>query len=217
MFSPLKGMNWENKFYRMKIVLAGASGIIGGHLDRSWQNEHEIIRASTNKSEYTLDFTSLESIREFLKQIHSFDALVITAGSAPLKPIAELTAADFYEGFKSKLMGQINLVLEAQQHLSKNGVITLTSGILSEDPIPNGTALSTVNAALNGFVKAASQELILKGKRLNVVSPGLLQDSAERLQGFFPGHHPVSAAKVVKAYEKSVFGQCNGEVIKVYQ
>lgn len=200
----------------MKIILAGASGVIGGHLDRNWQNDHEIIRASANKSEYTLDFLSQDSIDAFFKKVGKFDALVVTAGSAPIKALEDLSEDDFYEGFKSKLMGQVNLVRAARKYVNKGGSITLTSGILSEDPIPNGTALSTVNGALNSFVIAASRELIQDGIRLNVVSPGLVDDSAERLQDFFPGHHPVSSAKVVKAFEKSVFGQPNGEVIKVY-
>jgi hypothetical protein len=46
-----------------------------------------------------------------------------------------------------------------------------------------------------------------------VVSPGLLQDSAKKYEGFFPGHEPVSSARVGLAYAKSVEGAVTGQVI----
>lgn len=200
----------------MKIIIIGANGVIGSHLSRTLEGEHELIRASANKSEYQIDFTSAESVKEFYKKVGAFDALIVTAGSAPIKAFADMTFEDYENGFRSKLMGQVNLVLEGRKHIKKGGVFTLTSGILANDPIPKGSALSMVNAALNGFVLSASRELAAEDLRLNVVSPGLLEDSAERLQSYFPGHYPVSAQKVIKAYEKSLFGNGNGEVIEVF-
>lgn len=200
----------------MKIVIVGANGVIGSHLSRTFSTDHEVIRASAHKSEYTVDFSSEKSIRNLFEDIGSFDALITVAGSAPMKPLQEMTYEDFVEGFNSKMMGQINVVLIGQEYINNGGVFTLTSGILAKDPIPNGTGLSTVNAAVNAFVLAASRELIPKNVRLNVVSPGLLEDSAERLQKFFPGHVPVPASKVVKAYEKSLLGNGTGEIIEVF-
>ncbi len=123
---------------------------------------------------------------------------------------------DFYKGVKSKMMGQINLVLIGQHYIRNGGSFTLTTGILSDDPIRNGANLTTINAAVNGFVLAASGELVKKGVRINAVSPGLLEDSAEVLGAYFPGHTPVSADKVMDAYRKSVLGMGTGQVIKVY-
>jgi hypothetical protein len=50
---------------------------------------------------------------------------------------------------------------------------------------------------------------------INVVSPGLLQESAQKYDGFFPGHEPVSSASVGLAYVKSVEGALTGKVIAV--
>jgi hypothetical protein len=55
-----------------------------------------------------------------------------------------------------------------------------------------------------------------RGIRLNVVCPGLVEDSYAALGAYFPGHAPVSMDKVVKAYQKSVEGIVNGQVLKVY-
>ena len=51
--------------------------------------------------------------------------------------------------------------------------------------------------------------------RINAVSPGLLEESAEKYDGFFPGHQPVSSARVGLAYAKSVEGALTGQVIIV--
>jgi hypothetical protein len=47
------------------------------------------------------------------------------------------------------------------------------------------------------------------------VSPGLLEESVAKYDGFFPGHEPVSAARVGLAYAKSVDGALTGQVISV--
>ncbi|NBC66217.1 MAG: hypothetical protein GVY07_11265 [Bacteroidetes bacterium] len=53
------------------------------------------------------------------------------------------------------------------------------------------------------------------GIRINAVSPGVVEDSPEFFDAF-PGHKPVPMEDVVRAYRKSVLGQINGEVVKVY-
>ncbi len=200
----------------MKIVLVGASGIIGGHLARHFAGQHEIIAASRSNSAHKLDISSLASIRQFLAGCGNFDALISVAGSAPFKALEDLQGQDFEAGIASKMMGQINLVLEGSKYINSGGSFSLISGILAEDPIPRGSVLSTVNGALNSFVKSAARELTPKNIRLNIISPGLLEDSAENLGEAFPGHLPVSAQRVIKAFEKSLFGNGSGEVIRVY-
>ena len=117
-------------------------------------------------------------------------------------------------GIRKKMMGQINLVMIGKEFIHDNGSFTLTSGILAEDPIPKGTGFSMVNGALHGFVTGAAIELS-RGIRINVVSPGVVED-AEELFPFFPGHNPVSMERVVSGYVKSVEGKINGEIIRIY-
>jgi hypothetical protein len=54
------------------------------------------------------------------------------------------------------------------------------------------------------------------GFRINVVSAGLVEDSAEKYASFFPGQNPVTMDKVVDAYVRSVEGNTTGEIIRVY-
>ena len=54
-----------------------------------------------------------------------------------------------------------------------------------------------------------------RGLRINSVSPGLLETSAETYDGYFPGHVPVPSMRVGFAYTKCVEGAINGRVVAV--
>mgnify|MGYP002683445110 CR=1 FL=1 len=68
--------------------------------------------------------------------------------------------------------------------------------------------------ALDDFVRAAAIEMP-RGIRINCVSPGLLEESAVKYDGFFPGHVPVTSARVGIAFTKCVEGAINGQVVTV--
>ena len=122
--------------------------------------------------------------------------------------------ADFRKGIDSKLMGQVNLVLIGQQYINPKGSFTLTSGILSSDPIRNGANLSAINGAINSFTIAAAIELE-NNVRINTISPGVVEDSPQLFPSF-PGHIPVAMDRVVAAYIKSVEGAITGQIIEVF-
>lgn len=198
----------------MKIIVIGATGTIGKRVVSSLTNEHEIIEAGNRTGAFKVDTDSKSSMEEFFKSIGPFDALVATMGRAHLGNFAEMTDEHFKIGIDSKLLAQINLVLIGQRYIKPGGSFTLTSGILSEDPIPQGVACTTADAAVNAFVKAAAIELKYD-VRINAVAPGVVEDSPALFK-FFPGHIPVSMGKVVAAYHKSLFGGHTGEVLRAY-
>jgi hypothetical protein len=70
-----------------------------------------------------------------------------------------------------------------------------------------------VNGALDAFVQAAAFEM-RPGLRLNIVSPGLLEESLSVFGDYFPGHETVSSARVGQAYVKSVEGHLTGQVYR---
>ena len=156
-----------------------------------------------------------ESIKAMFEQTGKLDAIVSCAGAAKWAAFASMSEEDFYIGIKSKMMGQINLVRYGQDYLNDGGSFTLTSGILGEDPVYMTTNAAMVNGAIHGFVLAVSQEL-KKGQRINVVAPGLVENSAEKFGDYFPGHIPVAMNKVAAAYVRSVEGKRSGEIIRIY-
>ncbi|MBD0257483.1 MAG: short chain dehydrogenase [Cytophagales bacterium] len=200
----------------MKILLVGASGTLGKRLFEAFSSRHEVLRASATRSDVLVDFTDPASVKAFYEQAGAFDALIAVAGSGYIGPFSQTTEEHFYKGIRSKMMGQINLVLHGQHYINPGGSFTLTSGILADDPIRGGAVLTAINCAVNGFVLAASGELVTKGVRINAVSPGMVEDSVEELGPLFPGHTPVAMHRVIDAYVKSVEGIRTGEIIKVH-
>ncbi|MGE8289792.1 MAG: short chain dehydrogenase, partial [Stenotrophomonas sp.] len=130
-------------------------------------------------------------------------------------PLTQMTAAQFNQGLQDKLLGQVRLALLGQHHLNEGGSITLTTGILTEQPIAQGANATAVNAAVEGFVRAAALELP-RGLRINVVSPSVLVEALDAYGDFFPGFEPVRAARAALAYQRSIDGIANGQVFKVW-
>ncbi|MCX2494607.1 short chain dehydrogenase [Pedobacter sp. PF22-3] len=198
----------------MKIIIVGATGTLGKKVAEAFASKHEIIRVGNTKGDVQVDITNETSIKNMFEQIGAFDALISTSGKGPFAPVNQLTGEVFKSGLLDKLLGQVNLVLIGQHYINKGGSFTLTSGILAENPVAAGSALSTINGGLNAFVLASAPELG-NGIRINAVSPNVVEDSPAYFESF-PGEIPVTMEKVVKAYEKSVLGILTGQVIKVY-
>jgi NAD(P)-dependent dehydrogenase (short-subunit alcohol dehydrogenase family) len=198
----------------MKIIIVGATGTIGKHVTAAFEKEHQVLKVGLNSGDIQLDISSPEAIERFYEQVGAFDALVSTTGNGHFGPLTSMKYADFMKGIDSKLMGQVNLVLTGQHYINPKGSFTLTSGILSEDPIVLGANLSAVNGALDAFVRAAAIELE-NGVRINSISPGVVEDSPGYFP-YFPGHAPVTMERVTQAYIKSVLGAQTGQAFRVF-
>jgi len=199
----------------MKILVIGGSGTIGSKVASYLNQKHDIIIAGRNSGDFQVDITKVESIRELLESIPSLDSIICTAGEAKWDDFKDLTEEDHYIGIRSKLMGQVNLVRIAQDYLKSRGSITLSTGILADDPVIKTTSAALVNGAIHSFVKAVALE-IENEIRVNVVSSGVVEDAYEKYKDFFPGHNPIPMAKVINAYVRSVEGKGNGEIIRIY-
>ncbi len=199
----------------MKIVVVGGNGTIGSQVVKKLSPNHEIIIASRTNGDYKLDMTSLESIKQMYEDIGKIDAVVSAAGSTHYEHLSEMTPELNEIGVMSKIKGQINLVLIGQHYINDGGSFTLTSGILMDDPILQGSSAAMANGAIAGFVKSASIEL-KRDVRINAVSPNLLRESIDVFGDYFKGFNPVPGEQVANAYLKSVEGAQTGQVYKVY-
>ncbi|MGB5820907.1 MAG: short chain dehydrogenase [Saonia sp.] len=199
----------------MRILIIGANGTIGNKVASYFSQANEIIIAGRNSGDVFIDIANPRSITEMFKNVGSLDAIISIAGEAKWAPFEELTEEDYYVGLKSKLMGQVNLVRIGKDYLKPNGSVTLTTGILADHPVRMTTSAAMVNGAIHSFVKAVILELDHK-IRVNVVCPGLAQDSAEKYKDYFPSHKPVPMDHIVKGYIKSVEGNDSGEIIRIY-
>lgn len=199
----------------MKVIVVGASGTIGKAVTEVLGKNHEIICAGRNGSDVSVDITSVASIQQMYEQTGPVDALVSAAGGAHFAPVSELTPELNEVGIEGKLKGQINLVLLGMDYINEGGSFTLTTGIMMDDPIPQGASAAMANGGVKAFVKSAAIEMP-RGIRINSVSPNVLQESWDKYDKFFPGFAAVPAARVALAYKKSVDGAQTGQNYEVY-
>ncbi len=199
----------------MKILVVGASGTLGRAVAQHLGERHQVITAGRNSGEHRVDLRDDASVGALFAATGRLDAIVSAAGSVHFGPLDRMTAAQFDTGLQDKLLGQVRLALIGQHHLHDDGSITLTTGILAEQPIRQSANATAVNAAVEGFVRAAACELP-RGLRINAVSPTVLSEAWDAYADFFPGFEPVSAARAALAFQRSVEGVQTGQVYKVW-
>lgn len=199
----------------MKILIIGGNGTIGKTVASHFKEQNEVLIAGRTNGDVTVDIADSRSIQSMFERIGKVDAIICIAGEAKWGHFNELTEDDYYIGLKSKLMGQVNLVRIGQQYLNPNGSITLSTGILADDPVVKTASAAMVNGGIHSFVKAAALE-IENGNRVNVVSSGMVEDAYEKYKDYFPGHNPIPMKKVINGYVRSVNGKGNGEIIRIY-
>lgn len=198
----------------MNILLIGAQGTLGRAVASELGARHTVIAAGRNSGDVRIDLTDRASIAAALAQVGKLDAVVSAAGNVAFGGLLELTPEQWAIGLDDKLMGQVNLALLAAPLLNDGGSITLTTGVLADDPIRYGASASLVNAGIEGFVRAAALELP-RGIRINAVSPGVLQESMPGYAPYFRGFEAVPAARAALGFSRSVEGAQTGQVYRV--
>ena len=194
----------------MRVLVIGGSGTIGEAVVDALTGEHEVLSAHRSSGDLRVDITSADSIRQMFEKAGRVDAVVSCAGGGAWKPLDELSDDDFEMSLHYKLMGQVNLVRYGAEHVADGGSITLTSGVLSQEPMVGSTAVSLVNAGVEGFARAAALDLP-RGIRINVVSPPWVSETLQAM-GMDPGGG-MPAAQVARAYVDAVTGAHQGQVL----
>jgi NAD(P)-dependent dehydrogenase (short-subunit alcohol dehydrogenase family) len=196
----------------MKIIIIGATGTIGRAVVDLLAPDHDIVKVGFRGGDLQVDIASKDSIRKLFEDVGDFDSVVSAAGLAKFGSLDSLGDEDYLLGLANKLMGQVNLVRIGRKYINDNGSFTLTSGVLSQNPMPGSSSISMVNAGIEGFVRAAALET-QRGIRVNAVSPIWVKETLEVLgMGSSEG---MPAELVALAYKESVEGQRSGEVLDV--
>jgi NAD(P)-dependent dehydrogenase (short-subunit alcohol dehydrogenase family) len=204
---------------RLRILIVGASGVLGRAVVGELGARHEIIAAGSKSGDIRIDIADPASIVAGLAAAGPLDAVACAAGAVTFAPLSAFTPAGVQDsayglGLANKLMGQVNLTLAARDCLSDGGSITLITGVLTDQPIVQGSSASMVNGAIEAFARAAAIELP-RGLRINVVSPTVFVESMGGYGPFFRGFEPVPVAKAALAFSRSIEGRQTGQVYKV--
>jgi NAD(P)-dependent dehydrogenase (short-subunit alcohol dehydrogenase family) len=196
----------------MKVLVVGASGLIGAGVSDVLAVNHEVIRASRS-SEVAVDITSPESIAAMYAKVGKVDAVVSCAGKVTFKALEEISYEEYSKSLQDKTLGQVELVRQGLEYVNDKGSFTLISGVVGREAIHTGSAAALANGALEQFTYAASIEMP-RGIRINTVSPTVLAE-AKGYHPYFPGFAQVNLAQVTDAFVKCVEGWSTGLVHKL--
>ena len=194
----------------MRVIVIGGTGTIGSAVVKRLSTRHEVVVVGHKKGAFQVDLASPDSITSLFKAIGTCDAMVSTAGIAKFASLDDLTYDDYFIGLKNKLMGQANLVRIGRPFVTDHGSFTLTSGVLSQNPMKGSASISMVNAGLEGFVRAAAIDLP-RGLRVNVVSPPWVTETL--IARSMDPSIGIPADQVAQAYVASVEGTMSGQTL----
>ena len=195
-----------------KIVVVGATGRLG-RVVVGGLNDYEVIRAGRSGPDLKIDAFDFESVSDVFASVGPFDGLVSCIGSTPFKTFDELSMEDFATGLSTKCFSQLNLAKAAIPFLSENGSITLTSGIIGDEPILAGSCAAAANGALNMCVSTLAAEYAGK-LRINIVSPSIIENSVDYYGMLFDGFEPTSKESIIQAYRRTISAPISGRVLR---
>ena len=101
---------------KLRILVIGASGVLGRAIVDELKPRHEIIAAGSKSGDIRIDIADPASIVAGLAAAGPLDAVACAAGAVNFKPLSAMAPAAIADslyglGLVNKLMGQVNLAL----------------------------------------------------------------------------------------------------------
>ncbi|HEX9426396.1 MAG TPA: SDR family oxidoreductase [Candidatus Polarisedimenticolia bacterium] len=113
--------------------------------------------------------TAIDRIKATFGRI---DALFVNAGVGRFVPFEEVTEQFFDETMATNLRGLFFTVQKAVPLLSRGAAVVLNASINAHLGMPGSTVYGASKAAVVNLAKTLSSDLLARGVRVNVVSPG---------------------------------------------
>jgi NAD(P)-dependent dehydrogenase (short-subunit alcohol dehydrogenase family) len=181
----------SQRFSGKNVVVIGGNSGIGLSAARAFAQEGARV-VITGRSPQTLessaqqigegcialrsDISEVKQIAELFAQLTTLlghiDVLFVNAGIGAFQPIEKVTEADWDNIHGINLKGVFFSVQKALPLLSKGSAIVLTGSIGALKGIPTGSVYAASKAGLRALGRCFAAELVGKGIRVNVVSPG---------------------------------------------
>ena len=174
------------------LVFGGTSGIglatvqrlsdLGAEVIAIGRNPEKLKDIPANTTVKKCDVLDREALQALYAECGPFDILVsaATGGGRAIGPFAEMDM-DGYQASFAKLWGYSNVVRFGLEHMPDTGSIVLVSGSPARHCNPGQIAISSVGGAVEALVRGVAKEI--KPKRINAMSPGLVDTPMVALEG----------------------------------
>jgi len=122
------------------------------------------------------DMSRVPEITQAMDQIKTrygrIDALFVNAGIGRFVPFEEVTEELFDETMATNLKGAFFTIQKAAPLLSRGAAVVLNGSVNAHLGMPNSSVYGASKAAVVNLAKTLSADLLPRGVRVNVVSPG---------------------------------------------
>ena len=174
------------------IVFGGTSGIglsatqmlsdKGAHVIALSRNPDKLKNVPKNVTTKKMNVLDRDALEKFFQEVGEYDILVnsATGGARAVGPFLSMDL-DGYRASFDKLWGYTNVVRYGTKFLKDNGNIVLVSGSPARKCRPGQIAISSVGGAVEAFARGIAPEIA--PKRINIVSPGIIDTPMSPLQG----------------------------------
>ena len=174
------------------IVFGGTSGIglsatqmlsdKGAHVVALSRNPEKLQNVPKNVVTKKMNVLDRDALEQFFQEVGEYDILVnsATGGARAVGPFLSMDL-DGYKASFDKLWGYTNVVRYGTKFLKDNGNIVLVSGSPARKCRPGQIAISSVGGAVEAFARGIAPEIA--PKRINIVSPGIIDTPMSPLQG----------------------------------
>ena len=174
------------------VVFGGTSGIglsatqmlsdKGAHVVALSRNPEKLQNVPKNVVTKKMNVLDRDALEQFFQEVGEYDILVnsATGGARAVGPFLSMDL-DGYRASFDKLWGYTNVVRYGTKFLKDNGNIVLVSGSPARKCRPGQIAISSVGGAVEAFARGIAPEIA--PKRINIVSPGVIDTPMSPLQG----------------------------------
>jgi len=181
----------KNRFEGKTVVITGGNSGIGLATAKLFHEEGAKVAVSgrdqktldaavaaigANTLAVKADVANLADLDRFFAQavakFGKIDVLFANAGIAKFAPAGDSTEQMYDETFDINVKGLFFTVQKALPHLNDNAGIVLTSSVVASKGYPGTSVYSASKSAIRSLARTFAAELLDRGIRVNVVSPG---------------------------------------------